>query len=789
MAWYCDRGVAIHRLVNNWNSSELICLCPPGYYGRLCQYQNQRVSLTLKLKIFSNWHITRILVVTLRNDQDNQTESNEQFYYYHSHDCAKKFNMHLLYSSRPKNTSKTYSVRIDIYNEDKLEHHASWSFPIEFPFLPVYRMAVQLEVPTKNVVTEMCERLNCGIHGHCSQYANNNVSYCHCYEGWTGLQCDIQYKCDCSSDSICLGPNICLCPLGKLGPRCYFKFRMCPCQNGGTCMQNVKHMNQDDSFYCICPKGYYGVTCEKNATEIMISFASDLEIPLSINVHFIQVFDVTNPHEQTTIFTRIPVDQDILTIYRSDPFHIIFVEVMLPKTYYLTFLQKEYKSVSKISSKSTLSNRCPFISEVFNSSFARLHLIRRMKHYHIPCKERKNLACFYDDSHMCICNDDLRQANCFTFNHSKLHNCTGQHFCENNGYCLQDNAKCPTEFKCICDECYFGSRCQFSTKRFILSLDIILGHRIRQFVSFSEQNSSIKIIISIVTFILACGVVSGTLSILTFQAKKVRQVACGYYLLMSSYTSIILIVMFALKFYFLIVFQMALVTNRNYLLFNCKIMDFLLKILSNSVDWLHTCVGIDRAIETINEKKSNRNKSRRSPKWIISSIFIFTTLSHIQDPIYRRLIDDEEDKRTWCILEFSPFLRVYNSVMLILHIAIPFMMNITSALIIIINIARRRSFVQKQNPYKEHLRQQFYKFKHLLVGPLVLIMLGSPQLAILFMSRCLKSIRNPWLFVIAYFISFISPMLIFFIFVLPSNTYKTEFSETIKQMKRRIRSH
>jgi hypothetical protein len=657
MTWYCDRGIAIHRLMN---SSELVCLCPPGYYGRLCQYQNQRVSLTLKLKVFLKWHITRIVVVTLRNDEDDKIESHEQFYYYHSHDCAKKFNIHLLYSSRPKNPSKTFTVRIDIYNEDKLEHHASWSFPIQFPFLPVYRMAVQLEVPTQKVIAK--EVLNCGVHGHCSEYVNNNISYCHCNEGWTGIHCDIQYKCNCSPDSICVGPNICLCPLGKLGPRCYFKFRICPCQNGGSCMQNVKHMYQDDSFYCICPKGYYGLTCEKNATEIIISFASTLEIPLSTNVHFIQVFDATNPHEQTTIFTRIPVDQDIVTIYRSDPFHIKFVEVLLPKTYYLTFFQPEYKS-------------------------------------------------------------------------------------------------------------------------------IILGYQIRQFVSFSQQSLPIKILTAIVTFMLACGLISGILSILTFQTKKVRQVACGYYLLISSYTSIILIIIFSLKFCFLIVFQMGFRTDRNYLSFNCKIMDFFLKIFLNSVDWLNACVGIERAMEAINEKKSNRNKSKRSPKWIISSIFIFIALSHIQDPIYRRLIDDEEDKRTWCILEFSSFLRTWNSVILMLHIIIPFIMNITSALIVIINIARRRSAIQKQHPYKEHLRQQFYKFKHLLVSPLVLIILGSPQLAISFMSRCLKSFRNPWLFVTGYFISFIPPMLIFFIFVLPSTTYKNEFGETIERIKRRMRRH
>ncbi|CAF2136233.1 unnamed protein product [Rotaria magnacalcarata] len=42
-AWLCHRGILIYY---GKNESEK-CLCPPSYYGSRCQYQNQRVSLTL----------------------------------------------------------------------------------------------------------------------------------------------------------------------------------------------------------------------------------------------------------------------------------------------------------------------------------------------------------------------------------------------------------------------------------------------------------------------------------------------------------------------------------------------------------------------------------------------------------------------------------------------------------------------------------------------------------------------------------------------------------------------
>ncbi|CAF4081396.1 unnamed protein product, partial [Adineta steineri] len=44
--WYCNRGLVVNTWVTN-NSFENICMCPPSYYGPLCQYQNQRISLTL----------------------------------------------------------------------------------------------------------------------------------------------------------------------------------------------------------------------------------------------------------------------------------------------------------------------------------------------------------------------------------------------------------------------------------------------------------------------------------------------------------------------------------------------------------------------------------------------------------------------------------------------------------------------------------------------------------------------------------------------------------------------
>ncbi|CAF4520202.1 unnamed protein product, partial [Rotaria sp. Silwood2] len=49
--WYCNRGILIPvvvRLASDPDIGKGECLCPPSYYGDRCQYQSQRVSLSIQ---------------------------------------------------------------------------------------------------------------------------------------------------------------------------------------------------------------------------------------------------------------------------------------------------------------------------------------------------------------------------------------------------------------------------------------------------------------------------------------------------------------------------------------------------------------------------------------------------------------------------------------------------------------------------------------------------------------------------------------------------------------------
>jgi hypothetical protein len=210
-------------------------------------------------------------------------------------------------------------------------------------------------------------------------------------------------------------------------------------------------------------------------------------------------------------------------------------------------------------------------------------------------------------------------------------------------------------------------------------------------------------------------------------------------------------------------------------------MDFLIRSLLSIGDWLSGCVAIERAINVSKGINFNKIKSKTFAKRMICFIFIFTICTYIHDPIHRRLIDDEEEHRTWCVTKYSLFLQTFDLIINILHFSIPFSINCISALVIIITATRSRSQAQKKQSYKQILRQQFQEHKHLLLSSLILVLLALPRLIISVSSGCMKSPRNAWIYLIGYLISFSPPMLICVVFVLPSEMYKKQLKESINR--------
>jgi hypothetical protein len=132
-------------------------------------------------------------------------------------DCKTKYHNYLVYSTRPKESTKTYLIHVDVYEKNKsLTYRGSL-------LLPVHRLAFIVDIPRKNDKTQSCSNNPC-YHGKCIRYSNirEETTFCQCEQGWTGPYCNIQFNCTCSSYSICIdrsanNQSICVYPLHKFG--------------------------------------------------------------------------------------------------------------------------------------------------------------------------------------------------------------------------------------------------------------------------------------------------------------------------------------------------------------------------------------------------------------------------------------------------------------------------------------------------------------------------------------------------------------------------------------------
>ena len=770
----CNRGLAV--LIRQ----ALSCLCPPSYYGDRCQYQNQRVSVTLQMVALSNWRdVWTVLIVLI--DEERTIEASDRVDYVAVADCRSKHFFYLLYLHRPKNQSKNYSVHIDAFQRQTLTYRASWIFPIRFPFLPVYHLAARLQLPIPDEETIDSCSFPC-VHGQCHHYINHETKkFCRCSSGWSGVHCDIPYECSCASHSLCLGPSLCLCPIGYFGRRCHLGESSCQpdrCLHHGQCIPSDQ---RGISFMwnpsiCLCSTHFYGDRCEHRYTRLKITIDDEISIPQSLLIHYITV----RPGEeliQTSTMKKIIFDQKSFVVFTSSTFHMVFAQ--MSEQYYLLIVRHRMIVSEDISVEISPSSRCKAFSELFPPSFVRAHRLKRMKFYHQPCEQRHDLVCFYDDPYFCLCNL-YRQANCFEATFNATNSCDETKLCRNQGRCFLDNMTCPTAAVCVCPDCFYGSRCQFSTKGLTLSLDAILGYQIYPHTTLLEQSLVIKCAILVTLILSSGGFVNGFLALMTFRRASAREVGCGVYLLVSSIASMLISVVLVLKLTFLLVSQLKLVEQRWIVQLQCQTIDYLLRVLLVAVDWLHACVAVERVINIFKGIRFNQKLSRQSSSRIITLVIVFTSISHLHDPLNRRLIDDEDEQRTWCLTQYAMFIQIYDSLINTVHFSIPLSINGVSAVSIVLLAARRRSNAHKNQSYRKHLRDQFHHHKHLVISSSIIILLTLPRLVLSLLSECMKSGRNPWFYLIAYFVSFIPPALIFVIFVFPSELYMKEFKKALR---------
>jgi hypothetical protein len=316
-------------------------------------------------------------------------------------------------------------------------------------------------------------------------------------------------------------------------------------------------------------------------------------------------------------------------------------------------------------------------------------------------------------------------------------------------------------------------------------------------MSLHNQPLSVKMGVALTTIMFIMGLINSILSILTFQNESLRKVGCGIYLLASSITSLLTICMFTIQFLFVILSQMNSSINFFILRGGCISIESLLKLFFYLDAWLNACVAIERALLVHKGIHFNKDKSKRFARWIVFLLPLCIIATIIHEPLHRNIFEykvkDYRDytkiiqRQSWCVTQYSRFVQNYNTTILFIHLIGPFIANLFSALFIIFGTARRRSLAQTNQSYGEHIRGQLHEHKQLLISPAILLILSMPRLIISLLHGCVNVSDNLWLYFSAYFISFTPSILVFIVFVVPSELYRKTFKESFKSLQRRFR--
>jgi hypothetical protein len=610
-----------------------------------------------------------------------------------------------------------------------------------------------------------------------------NKYFCQCFFNWLGIQYKILMNCRaCSSDSICIGLTnnqaMRVCPIDKFGPR-YLLTSTCPinaCQNNGQCVQGDVNI-PGSNYTCICSDRFFGRNCEHQKAELDVSL-DKIDIPAYIVAYFFSLSNEAEPIE-TTVLRKLTLFQHTVIFHIAVPFQLTYIQA--GGKYYLVPLQQSSKT--SISTSISPKQECKNVEQI-NSTVSEMFQFQRIRNFHYFCQTDFNLTCFVDKNYLCSCtNDD--HANCVKFNSERNFQCPSNNYCENGGECLQDNPTCPSTKICLCPSYFFGDRCQFYAKCLGSTLDEILGYEIKRNTLLSEQPVTVKVGAALATVIFVIGILNSVLSIIVFSRKKPQEVGCGIYMLASSITSLFIMVLFTLKFWFLFYSHQNLNGQQRIIQGNCFGIETLLKVFLYLDNWLKACVALERTVSIFQGVNFNKTRSKRIAVWVIKLLLVIICCLFIPQLTHFYIFHDEAEERSWCVVKYVEWLATYSTALIFIHDFVPLIINIVSIICTIVIASCQRARIQTNRSVCTHLRLKIRKNKHIIISPAIIVCLTLPNLIISIILDCRKASYLLWFYLVGYFLSFLPATFVFIIFFLPSRLYRKELTELLLRMRRR----
>lgn len=401
--------------------------------------------------------------------------------------------------------------------------------------------------------------------------------------------------------------------------------------------------------------------------------------------------------------------------------------------------------------------------------------------YHRICQAKENtstsLTCFRDWNYLCICDIDYYRVECFGYNRS-IDQCS---VCLSNGYCLKGELNDKSDFLCLCQRCYHGQMCQYSTEFMSFTLDSLIVKDLQ-----TNRQVSVGIYISAAILIFLFGLFNNVNSFLTFIRPKPRQMVVGNYLLIISVVDqCSLLLLFFKVIHIILGSNGTLYQYTNLNLYSCKSVSYLLSVVTRMTYWLTSLITIERLFLVFFPISSKLKDPRR-----ILVLCILVTLClfgmHIHEVMYYTIIADYSDKSlnvTLCVTDYTQSsILNYNRANVFIHYLIPFLIQIISITILIIQVACNRARItgNHQQTFFNLLMRQLKTQKEQYITPSIIVLSSLPQTILSFSYACIE-LKQSWqryTLLTTYFLSYLPQMLGYILYVLPSTTYSEEFRQT-----------
>ena len=757
---YCNRG--FYLLVKN--GTLPVCFCPPSFYGDQCQFNRRRITVRFRLDRFHLSNIPPVLhiLVSLIYNQTMIVDHTTRVVI--KKDFALKHNLHLLYS-RPK-LNGSYSVQFEAY--DGLRLLTAWEYSVTpLDFLPVLRVTKILRFP--EIYPQYCSVNLCKNNGTChiiNSYKRDRY-ICLCLRDWTGKNCEHKWQSQkCSLTALTHDGGLCICPQGYMLPGCFVRNTVCelkqPCLTNEIC---IPHSTTYGIYTCLCTTSY----CRQNQVFLTLTGVNFINrYPLVIQLlKYSSGYPRLRPQLLVSSLFHLPVIRTIDTrdIHTKDG---SIPEIGLLYTFNRT-------SSRVLSSMSLLYINC---SNTFRNLTVDLDTNPRFCHaieelsvptqlLHTYCHTEKSYSCFYTTNYICYCSTINNGSECISYQQRQ----TSCSHCLNHGFCAQGDLNNQSDFECICPLCVTGDLCQFSLQRFSVSFEWLIE---------KTQWRKMHLIPPIIFVVI--GFVFNSLTTATLSKKKVRSVGVATILLVNSITSQLILILSVIRVVYLQYFLQNSSANATNIVL-CKGLPYLMTSMSYFSAWLMALVSVERALMI---QLSMKCRFFRKPKTglMISIIICMVIFGSLYKQLEQYKLVTHPNLKTWCIQEIPTDQQFLFQMLSIAHQFVPFFINVLSAIVIIIIIGRSKA-TSHHLPQRATVVQQARKRVDLLLGPFVCFISQLPELIMLFLNPCTYD-DNQWfshVALIAYYITFAPQMSLFFMYILPSASYKEHFLAIVRRQK------